>query len=100
MPMKSREIAAVVMLAVTAGLAVVAVLLHYAFMAEYGDVNMTGLQRLIWGLTAGLAPVAAVPVVVTAVIAFILTTVRSKRITAIAIPVTMLLGMIVVTPLT
>lgn len=47
MPMKSREIAAVVMLAVTAGLAVVAVLLHYAFMAEYGDVNMSGLQRLI-----------------------------------------------------
>lgn len=98
MAMKSREVAAVVMLTVTAGFAVVAVLAHYAFMAEYGDLTLPWFQGFIWGMTAGLGLMAGIPVVLVAVIAFVLSAVRWMRITAAVIPVIMLLGMFAVTP--
>jgi hypothetical protein len=98
MPMNSRAVAATVLLAVGAGLALLGVLYHRAFTAEYGDVAGNAFEGFIWGLTAGLSVLALLPVAVVAAIAFMLSPRRWIRLTAATIPVLMLLGMFAVTP--
>lgn len=93
-----RRITVVVLLAVESAFALLAVLVHHAFTAEYGNVTDTALRGLVWGLTAGLSGVALIPVMVLGVIALILSRQRWMRITALAIPILMLLGMLAVTP--
>jgi hypothetical protein len=88
-----------VLLAVESAFALLAVLAHHAFTAEYGNVTDTALKGLVWGLTAGLSGVALIPVVVVGVIALIVARLRWMRLMAIAIPFLMLLGMLAVTPL-
>lgn len=97
--MSARRFTAVVMLAVTAGLALLAVVVHFAFMAEYGDATGVGQQGLSWEWTASYAGVALIPVVIAAVIAFILASRRWMRVTAVSIPGLMLLSILAVTPL-
>lgn len=53
MPVTGRAVAAPVLLVIGAGLALLAVLVHYEFMRIYGDVSGTAFQGLTWGLTAG-----------------------------------------------
>jgi hypothetical protein len=50
--MTGRVVSAV-LLVIGAGLAVLAVLVHYEFMRIYGDVSGTAFEGLTWGLTAG-----------------------------------------------
>ena len=94
-----RGVPAAVMLAVTAALVLLAVVVHYAFTAEYGNVTGVGQQGLGWEWTASYAGVALIPVSVAAVITFILASRRWMRVTAVVLPVLMLLGILAATPL-
>jgi hypothetical protein len=96
--MTDRAVFAGVFLAVEAGLAVLGVLVHYAFTAEYGNVTDTALEGLTWGLTAGLSGVALIMVVVVAVLPVALSPRPWMRVTAVAIPVLVLLTMLALTP--
>jgi len=98
MPVTGRTVSAAVLLVVGAGLAVLAVLVHYGFMRVYGDVSGTALDGLMWGLTAGPAGLGLGLVVVVALIGLALSTRRWMRLTAVAIPALMLIGMFAVTP--
>jgi hypothetical protein len=49
MPVTGRAVSAAVLLVVGAGLAVLAVLVHYGFMRVYGDVSGTAFDGLIGG---------------------------------------------------
>lgn len=97
--MTGRAVSVVVLLAVEAGLALLAVLVHQGFMAVYGDVTDTAFEGLTWGLTAGPSGMALGLVAVVAVIGLVLSPRLWMRLTAGAIPVLMLLGMLAVTPL-
>ena len=103
MNMGHRRFPAVVLLAVAAGLALLAVWAHHEYMAEYGDVTGIGPKGFSrdcadWEWTASYTGVALIPVVIAAVFAFILASRRWMRVTAVAIPVLMLLGILAVTP--
>lgn len=87
-----------VLLVVEAGFALLAVLAHHAFTVEYGDVTLTALGGLAWGMTAGLTGVALIPVVVVGAIAIALSRQRWARLTAVAILILTLLAMLTVTP--
>lgn len=99
MPVTGRTVSAAVLLVVGAGLAVLAVLVHYGFMRVYGDVTGTPFEGLIWGLTAGPAGLGLGLVVAVALLGLALSTRRWMRLTAVAIPVLMLVGMFAVTPI-
>ena len=96
--MTGRAVSAAVLLVIGAGLATLAVLVHYEFMRIYGDVTGTAFRGLTWGLTAGPSGLALGLVAVVVLIAFMLSTRRWMRLTAAAIPVLMLIGMFAVTP--
>ena len=93
MPVAGRVASAAVLLVIGAGLALLAVLVHYEFMRIYGDVSGTAFEGLTWGLTAGPSGLAFGLVAVVAMIGFIISTRRWMRLTAVAIPVLMLIGM-------
>jgi hypothetical protein len=96
--MVGRTVAAAVLLVIGAGLALLAVLVHYEFMRIYGDVSSTAFEGLTWGLTAGPSGLALGLVAVAAMIGFMISTRRWMRLLAVAIPVLMLIGMLAVTP--
>jgi len=98
MPMAGRVVSAAVLLVIGAGLALLAVLVHYEFMRIYGDVTHTAFEGLTWGLTAGPSGLALGLVAVVAVFGFMLSPRRWMRLTAVAIPVLVLIGMFAVTP--
>ena len=98
MPVTGRAVSAAVLLVIGAGLALLAVLVHYEFMRIYGDVSGTAFEGLTWGLTSGPSGLALGLVAVFALIGFMLSTRRWMRLTAVAIPVLMLIGMFAVTP--
>ena len=98
MPATGRAVSAAVLLVIGAGLATLAVLVHYEFMRIYGDVSGTAFEGLTWGLTAGPSGLALGLVAVVVMIGFMLSTRRWMRLTAAAIPVLMLIGMFAVTP--
>ncbi|ALV40619.1 hypothetical protein AU252_05075 [Pseudarthrobacter sulfonivorans] len=97
--MTGRAVSVVVLLAVEAVLALLAVLVHSGFMAVYGRVADTAFEGLAWGLTAGPSGMALGPVAVVAVVGLVLSPRLWMRLTAVAIPVLMLLVMLAVTPL-
>lgn len=94
-----RTTAAAVLLVIAAVLALLGVLVHHGFTAEYGIVTDSALEGLVWGLTAGVSGVALVLVAVVAVFPLVLSSRPWMRLMAIAIPVLMLLGMLGLTPL-
>ncbi|TLM81954.1 hypothetical protein FDW83_14585 [Pseudarthrobacter sp. NamE2] len=98
MPVTGRAVSATVLLFIGAGLALLAVLVHYEFMRIYGDVTGTAFEGLTWGLTAGPSGLGLSLVAVVTISAFMLSTRRWMRLTAVAIPVLMLAGMFAVTP--
>lgn len=97
--MTGRAISVAVLLAVEAILALLAVLVHQGFMAVYGDVTATAFEGLTWGLTAGPSGMALGLVAVVAVVGLVLSPRLWMRLTAVAIPIVMLLVMLAVTPL-
>lgn len=99
-----RHFPAVVLLAGAAGLALLAVLAHHAYMAEYGDVTGLGPKGFSWewadwAWTASYTGVSLIPVVIAAAIAFKRASRRCMRVTAAVIPVPMLFRIVAVTPL-
>lgn len=98
MPVTGRAVSAAVLLVIGAGLALLAVLVHYEFMRIYGDISGTALEGLTWGLTAGPSGLGLGLVAVIAIIGFMIATRRWMRFAAVAIPVLMLIGMFAVTP--
>jgi hypothetical protein len=99
MPKTGRVVSVAVLLAVEAVLALLAVLVHQGFMAVYGTVTDTAFEGLTWGLTAGPSGMALGLVAAIAVFGLVLSPRLWMRLTAVAIPVLMLLGMLAVTPL-
>jgi putative copper export protein len=98
MTMTPRTATAAVLLAATAGLALLGMYVHYSFVAEYGRAGDTALEGLGWALTAGLSAVVLAIVAVVALLAVVLSPRRWMRLTAAALPVLMLLGMLALTP--
>ncbi|QYF91037.1 hypothetical protein [Arthrobacter sp. PAMC25284] len=98
MPTTGRVVSVAVLLAVEAGLALLAVLVHFEFMRIYGIVTDTALEGLTWGLTAGPSGLALGLVAVVAIVGLVLAPRLWMRLTAMAILVLMLLGMLAVTP--
>ncbi|MFJ5695974.1 hypothetical protein ACIP9X_19270 [Arthrobacter sp. NPDC093125] len=98
MPVTGRAVSATVLLVIGAGLALLAVVVHYEFMRIYGDVTGTAFEGLTWGLTAGPSGLGLGLVAVAAIMGFMVSTRRWMRLTAVAIPVLMLTGMFAVTP--
>ncbi len=98
MPVSGRAVSATVLLVIGAGLALLAVLVHYEFMRIYGDVRSTAFEGFTWGLTAGPSGLGLGLVAVAAIIGFMVSTRRWMRLAAVAIPVLMLTGMFAVTP--
>lgn len=97
--MTGRAVSVAVLLVVEAGLALLAVLVHSGFMSVYGRVADTAFEGLTWGLTAGPSGMALGLVAVVAVAGLVLSPRLWMRLTAVAIPVAMLLVMLAVTPL-
>lgn len=95
----SSAVSVVVLLAVEAGLALLAVLVHQGAMSVYGNVTDTALEALTWGLTAGPSGMALGVVAVVAVVGLVLSPRLWMRLTAVAIPVVLLLVMLAATPL-
>ena len=93
---RARTTAATGGLVVLAGLAVLGVLVHYSFTAEYGDVtDLTG------GWRSRSSPGGALPlglVVLAALVTVSVTTQRWVRLAAVAVPVLMAVALVAVTP--
>ena len=96
--MTGRAVSVVVLLVVEAALALLVVLVHYGFMTVYGDVTDTAFEGVTWGLTSGPAGLGLGLVAVVALVGLLLSPRLWMRLTAGAIPVLMLLGMLAVTP--
>jgi hypothetical protein len=99
MTLKPRAVAAaVVVLAVEAALALLGVWIHFGFTSVYGNINDTALEALGWGLTSGVSGVVLAGVAVVALIAVVFSPRAWMRLTAVALPILMLLGMLALTP--
>ncbi|MGJ9372020.1 hypothetical protein [Nesterenkonia sp. CF4.4] len=99
MAQTGRTTAAAVLLVLAAALALLGVLLHHGFLAEYGIITDNALEGLVWGLTAGVSGVALILVLVVVGIVLVLSPRTWIRWTAAAIPVLMLVTMLALTPL-
>jgi hypothetical protein len=76
----------------------VATIFYSALTAEYGDVTASALENLRSGFGAGFVTVGLVPVGAIALGVVVLSSQRWVRVTALAIPVLMLIGMLAVIP--
>ena len=94
----TRTAIAAVLLVVEAGLAVLGVLVHYGLTAEYGDITDSALDGWASGFSAGVGGLALALVGAAAVVALAVSSRRWMRLTALAIPVLMVVGMSAVTP--
>jgi hypothetical protein len=94
----TRLVAAFGLLAVEAALAVLGVMVHYGFTAEYGDITASALEEFRWGFPAGIGGLALAIVGAVALLATVISPRRWLRAMALALPVVMVLGMFAVTP--
>ena len=74
------------------------VLLHYGLTVEYGDVTDSALEGLRSGFSVGTNTMALVLVGLAALVAVLTSSKLWMRLTAVAIPVLMVIGMFAVTP--
>jgi len=95
---RGRTTAAALALLVLAGLAVLGVLVHYSFTAEYGDVtDLAEGGRSRFSAGVGAMPLVLVVLMAAAVVVWVWTQ-RWARLTALAIPVVMAVALVAVTP--
>lgn len=94
----TRTPIAVGLLVVEAGLAALAVSVHYGFTAEYGDITDSAFEGLAGGFSSGLSGAALTVVALPAVIALAVSPKLWMRATSLAIPVLVVLGMYAATP--
>jgi hypothetical protein len=94
----ARTVTASVLLTTEAGLAVLGVLAHYGFTAEYGDITDSTLGGLGSGFAHGIGVMALVTVGAAGLIALGVSTRSWMRWSAVVIPGLMVLGMLAVTP--
>lgn len=93
-----RTVPGVALLGITAGLAVLGILFHYAFTAEYGDITASGLDGAWSALTDSPGVIALALVAMASVAAVFVSLQRWVRIAAVTVPVLMVLSMLAVTP--
>ena len=94
----TRTAIAAALLVIEGGLAVLGVLLHYGLTAEYGDITDSASEGLRAGFSAGIGgPILAV-VGAAAVVTLAVSAQHWMRLTALAIPVLLVVGMFAVTP--
>lgn len=94
----ARTVAAAVLLIVESGLAALGVLVHYGFIAEYGDITDSTLEGFGSGFSNGIGVMALVLVGAAGLIALRVSARLWMRSSAVVIPVLMVLGMLAVTP--
>jgi hypothetical protein len=94
----TRTTIAAGLLTVEAGLAALGVLVHYGLTTEYGNVTDSALEGLRSGFSAGIGALALVLVGLAALAAGSVSTRPWMRLTALAIPGLMVVGMLAVTP--
>lgn len=93
-----RTVTAAVFLAVAGAVAALAVSIHHGFLAMYGDITDSAVEGLLSSFSVGLAgPLLLVVLLPTAAAAWVAPT-RWMRLTALAIPVVMVLAMLAATP--
>ncbi len=95
----SRTILAAGLLVGEAALAVLGVLVHYGFTAEYGDVTSSTLQAFWWAVTRGVGGLALAIVTGAAIATALVATTTWLRVIALVIPPLVVVGMLAVTPL-
>jgi len=93
-----RTIAATVLLVVAVALAAFGVSVHHGFLAMYGDITDSAFEGLVSSFLAGVGVIILPVVLLPAVAAALIAPTRWMRITALAIPVVMVLAMLAVTP--
>jgi len=86
------------LLVVEAGLGALGVSVHYGLAAEYGDITDSAYEGLVDGFSSGISGLALAIVGVVGVIALAASPTLWTRLTALAIPVLMVIGMYAVTP--
>lgn len=94
----SRSSVATGLLVVEVGLAVLGVLVHYGFTVEYGNIADATLGGFISAFADGIGGIALVIVALPGLVALLVSSRRWMRVTAVGIPVLMVVGMFVVTP--
>jgi hypothetical protein len=93
-----RTVSAGALLIVEVALAVLAVSFHYGFLAMYGDITHSAVEGLLLSFSAGVAGLLLVVVLLPTAAAVWVAPTRWVRLTAMAIPVVMVLAMLAVTP--
>jgi hypothetical protein len=93
-----RTVSATVLLVVEVALSVLAVSVHYGFLAMYGDITDSALEGLLSSFSAQVAGLLLVVVLLPTVAAAWLAPTRWMRLTALVMPVLMVLAMLAVTP--
>lgn len=94
-----RTAATATLLVVEAGLVALGVDLHYGMTAVYGDASGSVLQEFRAAFSpAGVSGIAVAVVLLVALIAAVVAPCGWTRLTAIVLPVLMVLGMLAVTP--
>lgn len=98
-PMRNtRLVTAFGLVLVEGALAVLGVLVHYGFTAEYGDVTASALEEFRWGFPSGIGGLALVIVGTAAMITAWVSPRGWLRAIALVIPVLLVTGMYAVTP--
>lgn len=95
---RARTTTAAGVLVVEAGLAALGVQVHRGFTAEYGDITHSAVDSWRAGFSSGVRGLALGLVGVVALVAVSVATQRWARVTALALPVLMVAGMLAVTP--
>jgi hypothetical protein len=94
----TRTISATVLFVVAVVLAIFGVAAHHGFLAMYGDITDSAIEGLLSSFSAQVAWLLLVVVLLPTVAAALLAQTRWMRITALVIPVLMVLAMLAVTP--
>lgn len=94
----ARTVTGAVLLTVEAALAALGVLVHYGFIAEYGDITDSTLEGFGSGFSNGIGELALVLVGAVGLIALRVSARLWMRLSAVVIAVLMVLGMLAVTP--
>lgn len=93
-----RTITAAALMVVAVALAAFGVSVHHGFLAMYGDITDSAIEGLLSSFFAGVGVIVLPLVLIPAAAAALIAQTRWMRITALAIPVVMMLAMLAVTP--
>lgn len=93
-----RTVTAAVLIVVEVALAALGVFFHYEFLAMYGNITDSAVEGLFSSFTAGVGLILLLVVLLPTAAAALVAPTPWMRLTAVVIPVVMVLAMLAVTP--